>query len=143
MSNVFDRRGAPNRPGGTSAVRDIAAPGRGTLTAGALPRTTRDLPPSEADAGFPAANATAAANGAPEALAPVRVTARGLNVRRTPDVAAGNVIGGLHSGAVVTPLAHTGDWLRIEYRGDAGFIHGGFVEPVDHHAAASGAAGDA
>jgi len=109
------------------------------LTAGALPQTTRDLP-SEAGAGSATTNAAAVGNGAAEALVSVRVTARGLNVRRTPNVAPGNVIGGLHGGAVVTPLAHAGDWLRIEYRGDPGFIHGGFAEPVETRPAASGPA---
>jgi hypothetical protein len=65
------------------------------------------------------------------ALGPVRVTAHGLRVRRTPDATVqDNVLGGLHHHAVVTALAHEGEWVRIEYQGETAYIHSDYVQPV-------------
>lgn len=65
----------------------------------------------------------------------VRVTAReGLRVRRTPDTTVtNNVLGGLDSHEEIEALEHQGEWLRVIYRGQQAFIHGGFVEPVSGH----------
>jgi hypothetical protein len=101
------------RPGATTAVDQASgaapasAPGRSTLTAGALPRTTADL-----------------------AAGPVRVTADRLNVRETPALEPGNVLGGLEHGQVVTAVARDGDWIRIIFGGGAGYVSKTFVEPA-------------
>jgi hypothetical protein len=119
MSRGFDQRtGVERAP--SPARSTVEVPARSTLTAAALPRTTRDLPTAELGP-----------------FIPVRITTDLLNVRRTPQLAAGNVIGGLHRGAVVMPLAREGEWLRIAYDGTAAFIHGDYVEQAQPTAAAA------
>lgn len=73
----------------------------------------------------------------------VRVTATdGLRVRRTPDATRGNnVLGGLAPHEEIEALAQEGEWLRVVYRGERAFIHGGFVELAP--APAAGADGHA
>jgi hypothetical protein len=74
----------------------------------------------------------------------VRVTADALNVRSTPDShGQDNVLGGLHRGIIVVPIAREGDWLRVQYRGQAAYIHGGFVEPLVKPAAPAPASAEA
>ena len=61
----------------------------------------------------------------------VEVTGHGLRIRRTPDASVeDNVVGELHYHAVVTAVAHEGDWLRIVYRGELAFIHGDYVRAL-------------
>lgn len=70
---------------------------------------------------------------------PVRVTANGLHVRRTPSTASShNIVGNLLHGAVVTATGHEGEWVKIEHGGSPAFVHGHFVEPVVKKAAPAG-----
>lgn len=115
MASELERRGgiATSEPGvGTGTMM---GPGRSSLTAGALPRTTADL-------------AGGMATGMASQLGPVRVTADRLNVRLEPRVADENVVGGLARGATVMPLRRNGEWIQINYRGQQAYIHSGFVE---------------
>ncbi|HEX4417177.1 MAG TPA: hypothetical protein VH165_04720 [Kofleriaceae bacterium] len=83
------------------------APGRSSLTAGAMPRTMAEL-----GAGL------------------VKVTADRLNVRKAPQIEAGNIVGGLEHGHVVNAIAPEGDWLRIIFGVTPAYVHKGFVEPA-------------
>lgn len=132
MSGSFEERAPAQRPGAGATTKDLGVPGKSTLTAGTLPRTTNDAP-SAATGGHPTPPRSAETG-------PVRITADALNVRRAPEVVPGNILGGLHRGAVVVSLARVGDWLRIEYRGEVGFVHGAFVEQIERPMAADGAA---
>ncbi len=90
-------------------------------------------PREEAAPAAPANGATTAiATGSKVAavpLGPVRVTADGLNVRRTPNAhATDNIVGGLHHGAVVTAVTHQDAWLGIDFRGETAYVHGDYVE---------------
>lgn len=116
MASGFERRGGSG--GGEPGVGAGAmpSPGRSSLTAGALPRTTADLAADTATA---------------SPLGPVRVTADRLNVRGEPRVAE-NVVGGLARGATAIPMRRSAEWIQINYRGQQAYIHGGFVE--DTHA---------
>src|SRR5262249_22957933 len=109
----FDQRPASDRDS-SSPSSTVATAGKSALAATALPRTTRDL----------------AAPAAPTPLGQLRVTADRLNVRRSPQISADNVLGGLDRGAVITPPAREGEWVRIEFHGMPAFIHGSYVEPV-------------
>ena len=73
-------------------------------------------------------------------LGPVRVTADGLNVRRTPNAqSTDNIVGGLHHGAVVTAVAHQDAWVAIEFRGETAYVHGDYVEAAPKPNGAAGA----
>jgi len=77
-------------------------------------------------------------------LGPVRVTAQGLRVRRSPDASGeDNILGGLHHNAEVVALAHQGEWIRIEYHGQTAFIHGDYVAAVKPKAGAQPEGADA
>jgi hypothetical protein len=101
------------RPGATTAVDQVGAAGpdmvagRSSLTAGAMPRTMAEL-----GAGL------------------VKVTADRLNVRKAPQIEAGNIVGGLEHGHVVNAVAPEGDWLRIIFGVTPAYVHKGFVEPA-------------
>jgi hypothetical protein len=85
----------------------LSGPGRSTLTAGALPKTTADL-----------------------GVGPVRVTADRLNVRRTPEIEPSNVLGGLEHGQVVNATAREGDWIQIIFGTGPAYVSKTFVEPA-------------
>jgi SH3 domain-containing protein len=85
------------------------------------------------------AEATTGAKTAGVPLGPVRVTADGLNVRRTPNAqASDNIVGGLHHGAVVTAVAHQDAWVAIDFRGATAYVHGDYVEAAPKPNAAAG-----
>jgi len=75
----------------------------------------------------------------------VRVAATdGLRVRRTPDTTSrDNVLGGLAPPEEIEALERDGEWLRVSYRGQRAFIHGGFVELAPAYADEEPAAGHA
>jgi len=61
----------------------------------------------------------------------VEVTAHGLRIRRTPDASVDdNIVGELHYHAVITAVAHEGEWLRIVHRGELAYIHGDYVQAL-------------
>ncbi|HWO25449.1 MAG TPA: SH3 domain-containing protein [Kofleriaceae bacterium] len=106
MAGGFDAK-----PGGGSLVQNgqaggaLAAPGKRTLTE---------------QVNGPAAQAPAR----------VRVTARGLNVRKEPTTDA-NIVGGLRRGDTVDVIDRDGKWLVVVHGGANAFIHGDYVEPAE------------
>lgn len=67
----------------------------------------------------------------------LRVTADGLNVRSTPDeTTKDNIIGGVYRDAQLEGLGREGAWIRITYRGQPAYVHGGYVEAIPVPAAA-------
>lgn len=125
MGGEIDRR-----PGATTVAQlggvaaPVSGPGRGSLTAGTTPKTT----------------AGATAGTTPKTTAdlgggPVRVTADRLNVRSSPQVEPGNVLGGLEHGRVVDAVGRDGDWIQINFGGEPAYVSGAFVEPTSPNAA--------
>ncbi|HEX7840143.1 MAG TPA: hypothetical protein VF469_21850, partial [Kofleriaceae bacterium] len=117
---------------GNAFVQAVVAAVQGGPGKTAAPEAAQPHAPAQSHV---AAAPTAAPVAIPAAgripLGPVRVTAQGLRVRRTPDTATDdNILGGLHHHAEVTALAHEGEWIRIDYHGEAAFIHGKYVEPA-------------
>jgi hypothetical protein len=55
------------------------------------------------------------------------VTASQLNFRSSPDIAANNIIGKLPRGTQVEILEERGDFLRVSFNGQEGFVGEGFV----------------
>jgi hypothetical protein len=61
----------------------------------------------------------------------LRVTADGLNVRSSPDeTATDNIVGGVYRGVHLEGLGREGAWIRINYKGQPAFVHGGYVEAI-------------
>ena len=81
-------------------------------------------------------NGDAAPGSATASLGPVKVTASALRVRTSPDTKSPkNVIGQLQHGATVNVVAHAGEWLEIDYKGQRAFIHGSYVKSLSSDAA--------
>jgi hypothetical protein len=50
-------------------------------------------------------------------------------VRSSPDKHGENIVGGLHHADEVDAVAREGEWVRIQYKGQAAFVYGAYVEP--------------
>ncbi|MBV8756560.1 MAG: SH3 domain-containing protein [Deltaproteobacteria bacterium] len=66
----------------------------------------------------------------------VRVTANGLNVRTSPQIADGNIVGGLHHGEHAEVIGSEGGWVNVKHRGLTGYVSGEWIEPVQAEKAA-------
>lgn len=129
---------SPGGPGAPTAANAPRAVDTSNGPSAAAPHVTPAAAPAAQGAPREITTAATSSGGASPSWsvpAVVRVTASdGLRVRRTPDAAASdNVLGGLHSHEEIEALAREGDWLRVTYHGEQGFIHSGFVEAVPVH----------
>lgn len=116
---------------GNAFVQAVVAAVQGGAGKTVAPEAAQPHAPAKPHLAAPTATSVAMPGAGRIPLGPVRVTSHGLRVRRTLDTATDdNILGGLHQHAEVIALAHEGAWIRIDYHGEAAFIHGKYVEPV-------------
>ena len=57
------------------------------------------------------------------------VTATQVNVRSAPEIKAGNVLGMVNTGRVLTITGKSGDWYQVDYNGQTGYIIQDYFRP--------------
>lgn len=117
----FRHSGRALEHSGTATATTRAAPGKQSLV-------------QQRYAGAPAVQRKADAAGTAQADGPVPVitTASRLRVRSQPSTdSKDNIVGSLAQGTRVEALGRQGNWLRIEFEGQPGFIHGGYTRPAE------------